>query len=183
MNREEALALLKENIKQVNMINHCLAVEAIMRAAAEELGKDKEKWGLLGLLHDIDYEKTMDDISKHALLAEEILGDRVDEEIIRAIKSHGFWYTGVEPQSDMEYVLIAADSVSGLVIATALMMPSKKLADVKPGSVSKKLKKKEFARNCNRENMKYCEKAGIPLEKFFEISLKALQGISDDLGL
>ena len=183
MNRDEALALLKENLKQVNMVKHCLAVEAIMRACAEELDEDKKKWGLLGLIHDIDYEKTKDDLDKHTLLAEEILGDRADEETIRAIKSHGFWYTGVEPQSSMEYVLVAADSLSGLIIAMALILPSKKLADVKPENIAKRYKEKDFARNCNRERIAYCEKAGISLERFFEISLEALQGISEELEL
>jgi len=117
------------------------------------------------------------------LLAEDILKDKVDEEIIRAIKSHNFEHTKVNPESKMEYTLIAADAISGLIIAAALIVPSKKLADVKVKSIKKKFKQKDFARNCNRENILYCEKIDIPREKFFEISLKALQSISDDLGL
>ncbi len=183
MNREEALKLVKENVSKGNLVKHMLAVEAIMKGVAEYLEEDKEKWDLVGLLHDIDFGKTENDPEKHALLAEDILKDKVDEEIIRAIKSHNFEHTKVNPENKMEYTLIAADAISGLIIAAALIIPTKKLADVKVKSIKKKFKQKDFARNCNRENILYCEKIDIPREKFFEISLKALQDISDELGL
>ena len=183
MNREEALELVKENVKKENLIKHMFAVEAIMKGCAEYLGEDKEKWDLVGLLHDIDFGVTENNPEKHALLAEDILKDKVSEEIIRAIKSHNFEHTNVQPESKMEYTLIAADAISGLIIAAALIVPSKKLIDVKVKSIKKKFKQKDFARNCNREHILYCEKIGIPKEKFFEISLKALQEISDNLGL
>ena len=183
MNREEALALVRENVDKINLIKHMFAVEAIMKETAKNLNEDKEKWGLLGLIHDIDFGKTENDPKNHSLLAEEILDGKVDEEIIRAIKSHNFENTNVMPESNMEKILIAADAVSGLIIAAALIMPSKKLADVKVESISSKFKKKDFARNCSRENILFCEQIGIAKEKFFDISLKALQGISDDLGL
>ena len=183
MNREEALSLVKENVTKVNLVKHMLAVEAIMKETAKHLNEDQEKWALTGLLHDVDFGKTENDPDKHALLAEEILKDKVDEEIIRAIKSHNFEHTNVQPESNMEKTLIAADAISGLVIAAALIVPTKKLADVKVKSIKKKFKQKDFARNCNRENILYCEKIGIPREKFFEISLTALQSISDELGL
>jgi len=187
MNREEALRLIKQNITKGNLIKHMFAVEAIMRKCAEFLKEngedvDVEKWTLLGLIHDIDFEKTPEP-EKHCTVAAEILQGKVDEEIIRAIKAHNFENLGVQPESKMEYCLIAADAISGLIIAAALILPSKKLNDVKIESISKKFKKKDFARMCSRENMLYCEKVGIPKEKFFEISLKALQEISDSLGL
>ncbi|NIM46729.1 MAG: HDIG domain-containing protein [Candidatus Aenigmarchaeota archaeon] len=183
MNREEALKLVRENINKENLIKHMLAVEAIMKGATEYLGEKQEKWELTGLLHDIDFGKTENDPEHHALITEEILKDKVDEEIIRAIKSHNFEHTNVNPETKMENILIAADAVSGLIIAAALIIPSKKLADVKVKSIKKKFKQKDFARNCNRERMLFCERAGIPKEKFFEICLTALQNISDELGL
>ena len=187
MNREEALSLIKQNITKVNLIKHMLAVESIMKGCAQFLKEngeeiDVERWDLLGLIHDIDFEKAPEP-ERHATVASEILQGKVDEEIIKAIKSHNFENLGVQPESKMEYCLIAADAISGLIIAAALILPSKKLRDVKIESIGKKFKEKDFARNCSRENMLYCEKSGIDKEKFFEISLKALQEISDSLGL
>ncbi len=182
LTREEALQLVKEHVQKENLIKHVLAVEAIMKECAEFLGEEKEKWDLVGLLHDIDFDE-IEHPKYHGMIAADILKDKVDEEILNAIKSHNFENTSVMPQSKMEHCLIAADAISGLVIACAMMMPSKKLEEVKVDSIKKKYKQKDFARNCSRENMLYCEKAGIPLDKFFEISLIALQGIAPDLGL
>lgn len=182
MNREESLKLLKEHVSQENLFKHMYAVEAIMEETAKYLNENSEKWRLLGLLHDIDFEKAPEP-EKHCTLAPEILKEKFDEEFIRAIKSHNFDNLNIQPETKMELALIAADSISGLIIAAALIIPSKKLADVKVESISKKFKQKDFARNCNRENILYCEKINIPREKFFEISLKALQRISSELGL
>ena len=182
MKREEALNLVKEHVKQENLLKHMYAVEAIMVETAKYLNEDKEKWRLLGLLHDIDFEKAPEP-EKHCTLAPEILKEEFEEDFIRAVKSHNFENLNIQPETKMELALIAADSVSGLVIACALVMPSKKLADVKVESISKKFKQKDFARNCSRERILYCEQIGIPKEKFFEISLKALQNISNELGL
>ena len=183
MDRQEALELLKQHLKNQNLFKHCLAVEAIMRELARELGKDEEKWGLVGLLHDIDYEKTMDKPETHGVLAEEILKGKVDEEIIHAIKSHNFEHTGVVPSTDMEKALVAADALSGLLIACALVMPDKKLASVKVKTVKKKFKQKDFARRVNRNLILVCRHLGIDEEKFFEIGLRALQKIANELGL
>jgi len=183
MSREEALQLVKANVKKENLIKHMLAVEAIMKAGAEFLGEDGEKWALVGLLHDIDFDKTYDSPQQHALVAAEILNDKADEEIIHAIKSHNFENTGVMPENKMEYCLIAADAISGLIIACALVVPSKKLSDVKAESVTRRYKEKDFARNCSRERIYMCEKIGIDRNKFAEIALRALQNISNDLGL
>jgi len=182
MNREQAISLIKENVTKTNLFKHMIAVEAIMKGAAECLEENKEKWALLGLIHDIDFEKAPEP-ERHCTVAPEILQGKVDEEIIRAIKSHNCENTNVQPESKMEKALIAADAISGLIIAAALIIPSKKLADVKPESIGKRFKEKDFARNCNRNLILYCEQIEIPREKFFEISLKALQSISDELGL
>ena len=182
MKREEALELLKEHVSQENLFKHMYAVEAIMEETAKYLNEDSEKWKLLGLLHDIDFEEAPEP-DKHCTLAPEILGEKFDEEFKRAVKAHNFENIGIEPETKMELALIAADSISGLIIATALIQPSKKLEDVKVESISKKFKQKDFARNCSRERILFCEQISIPKEKFFEISLKALQSISKELGL
>ena len=183
MNREESLKLLKEHITKENLFKHMYAVEAIMKETAEFLNEDKEKWRIIGLIHDIDFEKTETTPEKHTLVAEEILEGKIEDDMIRAIKAHNFENVGVQPEANAEKALIAADAVSGLIIACALVTPSKKLADVKAESIAKKFKQKDFARNCSRERILFCEQIGIPKEKFFEISLKALQKISNDLGL
>ncbi len=183
MNREEALTLVKENVKKENLIKHMLAVEAIMKGLAKFLVEDEERWALVGLVHDIDFGKTEGNPERHALVAEDILKGKVDEEMIKTIKTHNFEHTKVLPESNIDNALIAADSISGLIIAAALIIPSKKLADVKVESISNKFKQKDFARNCSREHILYCEKIGVPKEKFFEISLTALQRISSELGL
>jgi putative nucleotidyltransferase with HDIG domain len=187
MNREEATELVRRHVTRKNLFNHILAVEAIMRAMAVELGEDEEVWAIAGLLHDADFDETYNDPANHGKRSVEILNEeafgKVPEEIIHAIKAHNPEYTGVEPETKMEYALLAADAVSGLIVAAALIIPSKKLADVHAENIIKRFKEKDFARNCNRENMTLCEKAGMPSERFFEIALKALQGISDQLGL
>ncbi len=183
MDREEAVSLIKEHIKKDYLFKHILAVESIMRGIARYFNEDEELWGLVGLLHDIDYEKTADDPKNHGILAESFLKGKVVESIIHAIKSHNSEYTGVMPESRMEKSLIAADAISGLIVAAALILPSKKLIDVKVESVAKRFKEKDFARRCSRENIMVCEEIELPKEKFFEIALKAMQGISDELGL
>ena len=183
MDREEALRLVKENVSNQKIILHMIAVSAIMKALARYLQKDEQLWELVGLLHDIDYEKTKKNPERHGLEAENMLKERVPEEILRAIKAHNFENTGVSPETDMEKALIAADAVSGLIIASALVMPNRKLEEVKVETLEKKFKQKDFARSISRDRIRFCEQIGIPLKKFFEISLKALQEISSELGL
>jgi len=181
--REEAFNLVKKHISKRNILYHVLAVEAIMRSVAQHLGEDEEKWGLVGLLHDVDYEKTETTPEKHSLIAEELLKDTVPEDLIKAIKSHNFKHTGVKPENRMEKALIACDAVSGLLVACALVMPSKKLEDVKVETVAKKFKDKDFARGADRERILTCEEIGIPRDKFFEIALNGLKKIAAEIGL
>jgi putative nucleotidyltransferase with HDIG domain len=183
MLRNEALNLVKKHVSKRNIFYHMLAVEAIMRALARHLGEDEEKWGLVGLVHDIDYEKTEATPEKHSLIAEQILKHVLPEELLRAVKAHNFKHTGVKPQSRMEKALIASDAISGLLVACALVMPSKKLAEVKVETVAKKFKDKDFARGAERDRILLCEEIGIPREKFFEISLNALKEIASEIGL
>jgi len=183
LTRDEALSLVKKNVAKRNVVYHMLAVEAIMRNVAKHFGEDEDQWGLIGLLHDIDYEKTEATPEKHSLLAEEILKGFVPDELIKAIKTHNFRHTGVMPENCMEKTLIASDAISGLLVACALVMPSKRLADVKTETVARKFKDKDFARGAERERILVCEEIGIPREKFFEIALEGLKNIAAEIGL
>lgn len=160
-----------------------LAVEAIMRSLARHLGENEEKWGLVGLIHDIDYEKTETTPEKHSLIAEQLLKGFLPEELLRAIKAHNFKHTGVKPESIMEKALIASDAISGLLVACALVMPSKKLAEVKVETVARKFKDKDFARGAERERILLCEEIGLPREQFFELALNGLREIAKEIGL
>jgi putative nucleotidyltransferase with HDIG domain len=183
LSRDEALTLVKKHVSKKNVIYHMLAVEAIMQSTARYFGENEEIWGLVGLLHDMDYEKTEQTPAKHGLVTEEILKGLVSEDIIRAIKTHNAKYLGVMPESRMEKALVAADAVSGLLVACALVMPSKKLADVKVETAAKKFKDKDFARGADRDRIIVCEEIGIPKEQFFEISLIGLNMIAAEIGL
>jgi len=182
MDRLEALNLLRENVHNENLIKHCIAVGAIMKGLAQKFGEDENLWELAGLLHDIDYEQTKDNHEKHGLVALEILKDKVPQEILDTIPTHND-LTGFKREKKIDFALSASDAISGLIIATALMMPSRKLEEVKPKSVLKKFKKKDFARNVSREKIMLCEKVGLSLEEFIDISLRSLQSVSDELGL
>src|SRR4030043_1263066 len=183
LTRDDALSLVNKHVSKRNVVYHMIAVEAIMRSTARHFGEDEEKWGLVGLLHDIDYEKTETTPEKHSLLAQEILNDVIPDAMIKAIKTHNGKYTGVMPESRMEKALVACDAISGLLIACALVMPSKKLADVKVESVSKKFKDKDFARGADRERMLYCEQLRLSKERFFEIALNGLKEYASQIGL
>lgn len=183
LTRADALDLAKKNVSKRNVLYHMIAVEAIMRALANNLGENKEKWGLVGLLHDIDYERTETAPERHGLLAEDVLKGCVELEVVRAIKSHNFEHTGVKPETKMEIALIAADAISGLLIACALVMPSKRVADVKAESIAKKFKDKDFARGADRERILYCEHIGLSKERFFEVALSGLKEYASQIGL
>jgi len=184
MERDEALTLLKEHLTQDNWVKHCLATEAIMRMLAEKFGESPQKWGLAGLLHDLDFAQTQNTPSRHGLVAAELLGERgVETEIIEAIRAHNAEGLGLERRTRFEYALACAETITGLIVATALVYPDKKLASVKPSSITKRMKKKDFARNVNREIIMECEKIGLSVNEFAELALRAMQGVSDELGL
>jgi len=183
MTRDEALALLREHLKDENLTKHCLATEAIMGELAARLGRDVEKWKLAGLLHDLDFEKTKDAPSEHGLKTVAVLEEKgVDPEIIQAVKSHND-ALGVPRESDFDHALASAETITGLIVATALVQPDRKLVSVKAKSVIKRMKKKDFARNVNRDIIRECETIGVPLDEFVELSLNAMCGIADELGL
>jgi hypothetical protein len=183
LTRDEAIGLVRKNVTKKNVVYHMLAVEAIMRSVARHFGEDENKWGLSGLLHDIDYEKTEATPEKHSLLAENMLKGVVPDEFIKSIKTHNFRYTGIKPETRLEKALIASDAISGLLIACALVMTSKKLEDIKVETVAKKFKDKDFARGADRERILVCEEIGVSRDEFFEVSLSGLKSIAAEIGL
>ena len=181
MTREQALDLVKAKVKTKNLIKHMLAVEAIMKKLAVHFGEDPELWGLTGLLHDLDYDQTVNDFEKHSLLTAEWLNQYdLDDRIIYAIKSHP---KKVEPKSKMDWSLFATDPLSGLIVASALMHPTKKLKDVTVEFVLNRFKEKRFAAGASREDIKTCENIGLSLEKFVELALEGMKEIDTELGL
>ncbi|NLM96402.1 MAG: HDIG domain-containing protein [Halanaerobiaceae bacterium] len=183
MTREEALELVKKNLKQKNLIKHCLAVEAVMRELARYFGEDEEKWALAGLLHDIDYAETLNDPEKHGLLGAEILEKMgVDEEIVYAVKAHNHVH-GLARKKMIDKAIYASDPVTGLIVAAALIHPDKKLSSIDKDFVLKRYAEKSFARGANRETIASCKEMGIDLGEFVALSLKAMQGIAEELGL
>jgi len=181
MNREEALELVKKNVSNKNLIKHMLAAEVCMKEMAEHLNMDKEKWALAGLLHDLDYDKTKDDFPRHGFETVEMLeGKGLPEDVLQAILSH----TGsVERKSIMDKALYAVDPLTGLIVAAALMHPSKKLGNLDVDFIMRRFKEKRFAAGANREQIKTCSELGLELEEFIRICLAGMQSISEELGL
>ena len=183
MERERALKELKARVSSPNLIKHSLAVEAIMKELAIYLKDDVELWGLAGLLHDIDYDRTANDPAMHSIMGAEILENlEVNSEIIYAVKAHNA-YHGIERKRKLDKALFCADPVSGLITAGALILPSRKLSDVTPEFLLKRMNEKSFAKGANREHIRKCDEIGLSLEKFIELSLEAMKKISEELGL
>ncbi|MFP4116442.1 MAG: HDIG domain-containing metalloprotein [Candidatus Aenigmatarchaeota archaeon] len=183
LDEKRAYEKVKENVDTENLRKHMYAVSAIMERLAEEFGEDEEKWKLVGLLHDVDYEETKDNPEEHALKSAEMLEEDLPEDCLRAIKAHNSMHTEVEPESKMSNSLIAADAISGLIVATALVMPNSTLEEVRVESVMKKMDDSSFAKNIDRDRIRYCEKIGLELEEFVELSLEAMEDIHGKLGL
>lgn len=184
ISREEALALMKQYLPQENLQKHCLATEAVMRGLARKLGRDEEVWGIAGLLHDLDYNETKDDMERHGLITEQILSRQgVTKKITDAIKSHNADNLGFSRSDVVEHAITCAECITGMIFATTLVYPDKKIASVKPKSIIKRMKQKEFARSVNRDYIRECEKIGIPLDAFAALSLEAMKEIGSELGL
>ncbi|HHV58038.1 MAG TPA: HDIG domain-containing protein [Firmicutes bacterium] len=182
--REEAWKLLNEYNRNESLIRHALAVEAVMRHFAEILGEpDVEKWGIIGLVHDLDYERYPEE---HCRKVREILTEHNwPEEYIHAVQSHGWGLcVDVEPVEKMEKVLYTVDELTGLVTATALMHPSRSVLDLEPRSVKKKFKQKGFAAGVNREVIeKGAEMLGMDLSSIIEETIKGMQTVAQEIGL
>jgi putative nucleotidyltransferase with HDIG domain len=183
VDRTTALELVKKHVKNKNLIKHMLATEAVMGALAEKFGQDAEKWKLAGLLHDIDYDQTAADPDKHSVIGAQMLEDMgVDPDIVYAVRCHNEAH-GDPRNSLLDKSLYAADPVTGFIVAGALIHPSKKLASIDVDFLQKRFKESSFAKGANRQQMASCSELDLDLPEFLDISLKAIQGISDDLGL
>ncbi len=181
MDRQQAYALAQAKITNKNLFKHVLAVEAVMRGLAQHFGQDVERWGLAGLLHDLDYEETVNEPERHSLVTEKILTElAVAPEIIEAIKCHN---DKAPRDTLMGQAIYAADPVTGLIVAAALMSPEKKLSSLNVDFILRRFKEKRFAAGANREQISSCETFGLSLDSFLEIALKSMQTIAKELGL
>jgi len=181
--REEAYELLKEFNENESLIKHALAVEGVMRYCARKRGEDEEKWGIIGLIHDLDYEQFPEE---HCRKTAEILEDNDwPEEYIRAAISHAWGtYSDVEPRTELEKVLYAIDELTGLVAAAALVRPSKSVLDMKAKSVKKKWKDKRFAAGVDRSIIeKGAEMLGIELTELISDAVMGMREVADEIGL
>ncbi|MDR1741162.1 MAG: HDIG domain-containing protein [Synergistaceae bacterium] len=184
--RDEALALLRKHNSDESHIRHAYAVEGAMRHFARRCGGDENLWGVVGILHDIDWEKTMDTPGRHCNLAPELLREAgVDESVVHAVQSHGWSIcTDVEPANDMEKALFAIDELTGLVITAGLVRPSRSLSDLEVKSVKKKWKDKAFAKGVDREIiLKGAALMGISIDELIENVILALRPIEQEIGL
>ena len=183
MERSDAFTLIKNKIKTKNLINHSLAVEAVMRRLAQKFGEDVEKWGLAGLLHDIDYEETKDIPEKHSLIgSSELKSLGLENDIVQAVKLHND-YHGLPRKTKLDKALYSVDPITGLIVASALVLPDKKLSSLSRESVLRRFKEKTFAKGASRETISSCRDFGLRLDEFTEISLKAMQEVASEIGL
>jgi putative nucleotidyltransferase with HDIG domain len=181
LSRDGALELVYAHVSKKNLVKHVLAVEAIMKALAERFGEDVNLWSLAGLLHDLDYEQTKDTPVKHGFIALTILKDYdVPPEVHHAILAHA---GHVDRNSKLDKAIYSTDPVTGLIVASALMHPAKRLSYVDADFVGKRFKEKRFAAGANREAIAQCTELGLQLHEFLEISIDAMRKISAELGL
>lgn len=186
MEKSKALDLLHSKMQSINLRRHCYAVGAVMKALAKHFGDDENRWEIVGLLHDGDYEFTKEDPKNHAKLMARWVRDlgEMDEELLTGIESHGWFHQGKLPKTKMQWSLFCCDELTGLIVAVTLVRPTKKLADVTVENVLDKWNSKSFAAGVKRADIENCEKElGIPLKDFIGITLVAMQGISSELGL
>jgi len=183
MNRDEALVLLKQHVKNKNLIKHMLAVEAVMGALAPHFNGEPELWRLAGLLHDIDYDQTFDKPEEHSKLGAQMLADlNLPEELVNAVRAHNEMH-GIERTTDMDKALFCSDPVTGLIVAGALIHPAKKLSAIDKDFILNRFNEKSFARGANRETIAACKDLGLTLEDFVAIALEAMQQSASELGL
>jgi putative nucleotidyltransferase with HDIG domain len=187
--REEALELLRGMDQQESDMNHYLETEAIMRALAKRFGEDVGYWGMVGLLHDVDWALTRDNTKEHCTKSAEILKEKgFDERFIHIVQSHGYGYDQIpallnkKREGKIEHALIAAETVTGIIYAYALLR-GRRISDMEAKGLKKRFKEKSFAANCRRELIREIEKTGLNLDEFFEISVNALKGIKEEIGL
>ena len=181
MTRDEALDLLKQHLKNKNLVKHCLSVEICMRALAGRLGHDPEPWALAGILHDLDYEVTEKSPEHHTMETVKILREKgIAEPVIHAVQAHA----GKVPcETPMDWAIYSVDPLTGLIIAATLMHPDKKIKSIDLEFVKRRYKEKSFAKGARREEIEESRNLGLELDEFLSIAISAMQGIDKDLGL
>lgn len=182
LNRDQALDLLRAQNPDDFLFNHSLQSEAVMRGLAQRLGQDEELWGLAGLLHDVDFAHTKETPEQHGLMAMDLIGDQLPVEALRAIRAHNEEYTGEKATETFDFALRAAESVTGLVSANALVRPGG-MDGMKPKSLKKKMKEKAFAANVDRERIREFERLGLEAGEFFQIAIDSMTGVAEETGL
>jgi putative nucleotidyltransferase with HDIG domain len=181
MKREDALELVKKHLQNKNLVKHSLAVEACMKAVAARLGQDAERWGLAGILHDLDYELTEKSPELHTTETVKILQELgLEPAVIHAIQAHA---AKVPCENEMDWAIFSIDPLTGLIIAATLMHPTRKLENVDLEFIKRRYKEKSFARGAKREEIEECRHIGLDQDEFISICLKAMQGIAAELGL
>ncbi len=173
INREHALELLNSNVTEAHLIQHSLASEAVMCALARHLGEDENIWGLTGLLHDLDYNKTAQTPEIHGLMASEMLENKLPVEAREAICAHNGEMNGTSPKTKLDYALRCGESVTGLIVTAALVRPTG-ITGMETKSLKKKMKDKAFAASVSRENIKQCSELDIELDVFLRLSIDAM---------
>jgi len=183
MNRETAWELVGKQIANANLRKHVLAVEAVMRKLAAHFGEDEEKWGLAGLLHDIDYDETAKDPMRHSMIGADLLAKLgVEADIVYAVRVHNEAH-GLPRLTLLDKALHASDPLTGLITSAALIRPEKMLCAIDADFVMKRFNEKSFARGANRDQIKRCEELRLELDQFIAIGVEAMQEIAPDLGL
>lgn len=183
MDRETALKELKKHVKNNNLLKHMYACEFVMRRLAEHFGEDEEKWGLAGLLHDIDYDNTKDDPASHSIIGAEILDSMgLPEDIVYAVKVHNSAH-GLPRNSRMDKALYATDPVTGLIVAGALIRPEKSIEPIDVAFLLNRFNEKSFARGANREQIASCQELELDLEQFLGLAIEAMKENRGELGL
>ncbi len=181
MQREEALDLIKSKVKNKNLIKHMIATEACMAELAYHFGEDIKVWSLAGLLHDIDYDQTVNDPGNHARIAMSILkAYNLDEQILYAIQAHP---GHVPPKCRLDWALYSVDPLTGLIVAACLMHPTKKLSAIDVDFVIRRFKEKRFAAGANRDQIMKCQEIGLNLEEFIAMCLRGMQQVAVQLEL
>lgn len=184
MTYDDALDLLNKHLHSDTLKKHCLATQAIMRELARRFEEDEETWAIAGLLHDLDYELTKDTPAEHGRKTLELLdGTDLSPAVKDAIVRHNAEALGLERLTRLDYALTCAETITGLLVAAALVHPDKKIAAVQVKSVKKRMKSKDFARSVNRDHILLCEKIHVPLDDFIALSLKAMSSMAEELGL
>lgn len=173
LERENALVLLRQYCPEENTVRHSLASEAVMRGLAQRLEQDEDAWGIVGLLHDLDYAMTKHNPQQHGLKTTEMLKDLLEPELLTAIAAHNSEHTGVAPVSILDFALRAGETVTGLITAAALVRPTG-LEGMQVSSLKKKMKDKAFAASVSRERIRECEKIGLPLDQFLSLAIEVM---------